>query len=74
MDVLWGKLGNLSTVRCSASLGLSNPASLGVSLWLGPCAALGALVGRPIADRLNQRWFELIALALTFGAALLMIR
>jgi len=27
-----------------------------------------------IAERLNQRWFELIALALTFGAALLMIR
>jgi len=74
VDVLWGKLGNLSKVRCSASLGLSNPASLGVSLWLGPFAALGALVGRPIAERLNQCLFGLIALGLTFVAALLMVR
>lgn len=35
---------------------------------------LGALIGRPIAQRLNQRLFELIALALTFVAALLMLR
>jgi hypothetical protein len=35
---------------------------------------LGALVGRPIVQRLNQRVFELIALALTFVAALAMLR
>jgi uncharacterized membrane protein YfcA len=65
---------NLFKVPFSASLGLINPASLGVSLLLGPFAMLGALIGRPIAERLNQRVFELIALGLTFVAALLMIR
>jgi uncharacterized membrane protein YfcA len=45
-----------------------------VALWLGPFAMLGALIGRPIVNRLNQRLFELSALALTFGAALLMMR
>ena len=61
-------------VPFSATLGLINPASLGVSLLLGPFAMFGALVGRPIAERLNQRLFELIALGLTFVAALLMVR
>jgi uncharacterized protein len=65
---------NLFKVPFSASLGLINPSSLGVSLLLGPFAMLGALVGRPIAERLNQRLFELIALTLTFIAALLMLR
>jgi uncharacterized membrane protein YfcA len=65
---------NFFKVPFSASLGLINPSSLGVSLLLGPFAMIGALVGRPIAERLNQRLFELIALAFTFGAALLMIR
>ena len=65
---------NLFKVPFSASLGLINPSSLGVSLVLGPFAMLGALVGRPIAERLNQRMFELIALGLTFVAALLMVR
>jgi uncharacterized membrane protein YfcA len=65
---------NLFKIPFSASLGLINPASLGVALWLGPFAALGALVGRPIVERLNQRLFELVALALTFVAALGMIR
>ena len=74
MDVLWGKLGNLFKVPFSASLGLINVASLGVSLLLGPFAMLGALLGRPIAERLNQRLFGLIALGLTFVAVLLMVR
>jgi uncharacterized membrane protein YfcA len=65
---------NLFKVPFSASLGLINPASLGVSLLLGPFAILGALIGRPIAERLHQRSFELIALGLTFVAALLMLR
>ena len=64
---------NLFKVPFSASLGLINPSSLGVSLLLGPFAMLGALIGRPIAERLNQRLFELIALALTFVAVLLML-
>jgi uncharacterized membrane protein YfcA len=65
---------NLFKVPFSASLGLINPSSLGVALLLGPFAMIGALVGRPIAERLNQRLFELSALAFTFGSALLMIR
>jgi hypothetical protein len=65
---------NVFKLPFSASLGLINPASLGVAVWLGPFAMVGALVGRPIVEHLNQHLFELIALALTFVAALLMIR
>jgi uncharacterized membrane protein YfcA len=65
---------NLFKLPFSAALGLINPTSLGVALWFGPFAALGALIGRPVVRHLNQRMFELTALALTFGAALLMIR
>jgi len=65
---------NVFKVPFSASLGLINPASLSVALLLGPFAMIGALVGRPIVERLNQRLFELTTLALTFGAALLMVR
>ena len=65
---------NIFKLPFSASLGLINPSSLGVSLWLGPFAILGAIIGRPVVTRLNQRVFELTALALTFGAAILMIR
>jgi uncharacterized membrane protein YfcA len=65
---------NIFKLPFSASLGLVNPSSLGVALWLGPFAILGALIGRPVVTLLNQRVFELTALALTFGAAILMIR
>ena len=64
---------NLFKVPFSASLGLINPTSLGVALWLGPFAMLGALVGRPIVEHLNQRRFELMALALTLIAAIGML-
>jgi uncharacterized protein len=65
---------NLFKTPFSASLGLINLASLGVALRFGPFAIVGALVGRPIVERLNQHLFELVALALTFVAALGMIR
>jgi uncharacterized membrane protein YfcA len=65
---------NIFKVPFSASLGLINPASLGVALYLCPFAIVGALVGRPIVEYLNQRVFELIALSLTVVAAFLMIR
>jgi hypothetical protein len=65
---------NLFKVPFSASLGLINPSTLGVSLALGLFAMAGAYVGRPIVERLNQRAFELIALGLTVVAALLMLR
>lgn len=65
---------NIYKIPFSASLGLINSPSLGVSLPLGAFAVLGALLGRPIVERLNQRVFELIALFLTFIAALVMLR
>jgi len=65
---------NLFKVPFSASLGLINPSTLGVSLALGLFSMAGAYVGRPIVERLNQRTFELLALGLTAGAALLMLR
>jgi uncharacterized membrane protein YfcA len=65
---------NLFKVPFSASLGLINLSSIGVALWLGPFAVVGALIGRPVVVHLNQRLFELSALALTFGAAILMLR
>jgi hypothetical protein len=74
VDVLWGKLGNLFKVPFSVSLGLINVGSLGISLLFAPFAVAGALAGRPIVERLNQRLFELLALALTFVAALAMMR
>jgi uncharacterized membrane protein YfcA len=64
---------NVFKVPFSASLGLLNPSSLSVALWLGPFAVVGALIGRPIVEHLNQRLFELLTLALTFIAALGMI-
>lgn len=64
---------NLFKLPFSASLGLINLSNLGVSLILGLVAMLGATIGRPIVERLNQRTFELIALALTFVAALVML-
>lgn len=65
---------NLFKVPFSASLGMINPSSLGAALWFAPFAIVGALFGRPIVERLNQRVFELIALSLTFVAALAMLR
>lgn len=65
---------NLFKVPFSASLGLINTSTLGVSLALGLVAMAGAGLGRPIVERLNQRTFELIALGLTFVAALMMLR
>ncbi|HWQ15642.1 MAG TPA: sulfite exporter TauE/SafE family protein [Roseiflexaceae bacterium] len=65
---------NLFKVPFSASLGLITTATLAVSLALGLFAMVGAYIGRPIVERLNQRTFELIALGLTFVAALVMLR
>jgi uncharacterized protein len=65
---------NLCKVPFSASLGLISLSTLGVSLPLGLSAMLGAAIGRPIVERMNQKLFELVALGLTFVAALAMLR
>jgi len=50
-----------------AQLGLINGPSLMLNLWLLPAVAVGALLGRPVVERVNQRLFE--NLALVFAAA-----
>jgi len=52
-----------------AQLGLINAPSLTLNLYLLPAVALGAFLGRPIVERVNQRVFENAALALTAVAA-----
>jgi hypothetical protein len=46
------------------------PASILANLQLAPAVMAGALAGRWLVDRINQQWFELIALALTLVAGL----
>lgn len=41
-----------------AQLGLINSQSLLLNLYLAPAVACGALLGRPIVQRINQRYFE----------------
>ena len=51
-----------------AQLGLINQASLTLNLYLLPAVAVGALLGRPIVARVNQKVFENVALLLAAGA------
>lgn len=50
-------------------LGLIDGASLRINLWLLPAVAAGALLGRWVVPRVDQRAFENFALALTAVAA-----
>jgi uncharacterized membrane protein YfcA len=52
-----------------AQLGLINGSSLNLNLCLLPAVAAGALLGRPVVERINQRAFENVALVLTAAAA-----
>lgn len=52
-----------------AQLGLINSASLTLNLCLLPAVAVGALAGRPLVQRINQRVFENTALLLAAAAA-----
>jgi uncharacterized protein len=45
-------------------LGLINGPSLTLNLWLLPAVAVGALLGRPVVERVNQKVFENMALVL----------
>jgi uncharacterized membrane protein YfcA len=38
---------------------------LAVNLWLAPAVIAGALIGRVVAGRVNQKAFEVAALVLT---------
>jgi uncharacterized protein len=61
---------NLFKFPFMAGLGMITPASLLANLMLVPAVLAGALAGRWLVDRINQQWFELIALALTLVAGL----
>lgn len=52
-----------------AQLGLINASSLTLNLYLLPAVAAGALLGRPVVQRVNQRIFENAALLLAAAAA-----
>lgn len=60
---------NWIKVPFMVQLGLINPASLALNLWLLPAVAAGALIGRRVAQTVNQRAFETVALGLTALAA-----
>ena len=53
-----------------AQLGLITPESFKLDLYLFPAVAVGALLGRPVIERINQRHFENGVLLLT-GIAVL---
>ncbi|MBX3736079.1 MAG: sulfite exporter TauE/SafE family protein [Candidatus Didemnitutus sp.] len=56
---------NLFKVPFMAQLGLINRQSLALNLWLVPAVIAGALIGRVVAGKVNQRAFEAAALGLT---------
>jgi uncharacterized membrane protein YfcA len=51
-------------------LGLITRQSVTLNFWLAPAVFLGAILGRWLLGRINQRWFENVALALSVLAAL----
>lgn len=59
---------NLFKVPFMVQLGLINGSSLALNLWLAPAVVAGALVGRAVAQRVNQRAFAAAALTLTAAA------
>ena len=61
---------NLFKVPFMAGLGMITPASFLTNLMLAPAVVVGALTGRWAVQRINQQWFENIALGLTFAAGL----
>lgn len=60
---------NWFKVPFMANLGMINATSLQLNLWLAPAVVLGALTGRWLANKISQRWFETVTLALTVAAA-----
>jgi hypothetical protein len=56
---------NLAKTPFSVSLGLISLSSLRLDLLLAPAVVIGALVGRRVARRINQKLFDRLVLALT---------
>lgn len=61
---------NLFKVPFGVNLGIINLQSLLFDLKLVPFVLLGAFLGKPILDRINQVWFERIALVFAFFSGL----
>lgn len=61
---------NLFKVPFMVDLGLINAASFTLNLLLIPAVLIGGLIGRIVIQRINQRWFENIALLLAMLAGL----
>lgn len=61
---------NWIKVPFAAQLGLITRESLLLNLWLLPAVAVGALLGRPVVERVNQQAFENTVLVLTALGAL----
>lgn len=61
---------NLFKVPFMVNLGLINAASFSLNLLLAPAVFAGALLGRKILVKLNQRLFENLALGLSAAAGL----
>lgn len=59
---------NLFKVPFMAELGLINPSSLMLNLWLAPAVLVGGWVGRGVLRRIDQRLFENLALLLSAAA------
>ena len=60
---------NLFKVPFSCQLGLITPGTLQFNAVLLPAVIAGALLGRLVVKRINQMWFETLALALTLVAS-----
>ena len=59
---------NLFKAPFMAGLGMITADSFRINVMLAPAVVAGALAGRWIVHRINQQWFELIALVLTLAA------
>ncbi len=64
---------NLFKVPFMAVLGLVTPASFALNLYLLPAVLAGALIGRWLLQRIDQRLFENLVLALSAIAGLLLL-
>ena len=64
---------NLIKVPLIISLGLITPQSLLANLWFAPVIVLGTILGITTFRRMNQTWFERIALTLSALASLWLV-
>ena len=66
---------NLAKAPFSVSLGLINFESLRLDLLLAPVVVVGALIGRRLAQRIDQQLFDRLVIALTiFSATYLVLK